>query len=91
MPDAPQGRFSPRQMADETAAGVYEVPTDPIQKLADKALLRCTSHDWTEALHAARVVVDEAGTGLGPRMPGVERLAVLVALRMIHGWMRQDP
>jgi hypothetical protein len=69
---------------------VFEVPIDPIQRLADKAMLRCTSHDWTEALDAARSVVDQAGFGLGPRAPGGERLAVLVALRIIHHWMRQE-
>lgn len=81
----------PRATAKDTPLGVCALRTDPIQTLADKAMLRCMSHDWTEALAAARSVVNEARTGLGPRAPGKERIAVLVALRMIHHWMRQAP
>lgn len=64
-----------------------ELDVDPVAKLAEKALARCTSRDWRDALRAARFIVEEARIEQAPRVPGKEQLTVLVALRMIQYWM----
>lgn len=66
---------------------VRELEPDPIARLAEKALARCPSRDWRDALKAARSVVEEGRTEQLPRAKAMEQITVLVALRMIQFWM----
>lgn len=70
--------------------GVVDLAMDPIRALADEAMSRCTTRDWREALRAARSVVIEAGTGIPRGSGSEEQMVVLVALRIIQTWMRQQ-